>query len=686
MIRPDGLVKVLDFGLAKLQEKEKRRRGEEEFFGESNSFSPSPLLPFSSSSFLTTPGLVMGTVAYMSPEQARGLPTDERTDVWSLGVCLSETVFGVQPFAGDTASDQIAAILKSEPEPQNTNAPAELCRIIEKCLEKNREDRYQTIGEFLSDLKKFERETEFSGADEFSFNQTKILSANGKPTGRNSFAPTNVSSAEYVVGEIKKHKFLAVASIIIVAALGSILYFAAFNRFSSAEPIRSIAVLPFAGEADDEYLADGLSETLIKKFEQIPQIKVASRNSAFQFKNKTADASEIARTLGVEAILKGRVARNGDDLEISVELIKAAENAAIWSETYKRKTADAQAIQKEIAQIILQKINIETSDASAQKFNAPITTNGQAYQLYLNGVFYRRSNGDRSIEKAIELQKQAIRLDPDFALAYVELAINQYNLVAIGVVDSETGLPPVREAVGKALTLAPHLAEAHNINARLKIAEFNWAGAENEFRLALAANPNLVEAHNSYSEYLSYIGRFDEALREIRRAQELDPLRTGFVGNEGIILFYARRYDEALKIFERDDPDKATSPYPHLVLARAYAAKNRYQEAIAALQKSLEILETSSALIHLGRAYALKGDRKKAIALLERLKKTENYVSPAETAILYDALGMRDEALANLERAFAEQDANLSTIKVAPEYDPLRDDPRFANLLNRINF
>ncbi|MET0751999.1 MAG: protein kinase [Pyrinomonadaceae bacterium] len=681
MLRADGLVKVLDFGLAKLVEKDSAKSQN-----------------VKKTEFKTTPGIVMGTVAYMSPEQARGLPTDERTDVWSLGVCLSETVFGIQPFAGDTVSDQIAAILKSEPEPQDANAPPELQRIIGKCLEKKVENRYQTIGDLLVDINDLRQESDFSIGYGFSFVQTtaplttgETIRQNGKQTG----AAPSVSSAEYVAGEIKKHKFFSLAAAFFaVAALGLILYFSAFNSFFFAKSIHSIAVLPFvneSGDADNEYLSDGLSESLINKLSQLPQLKVATRSSAFQYKNKTADTREIARALNVGAIVSGRVTRRGDDLQISIELINTAENTQIWGETYRRKVADAQTIQEEIAQIILQKLQIKPTGAEAQNFNSPITNNGQAYQLYLNGVFYRRKNGPENVKKAIEYQNQAIALDPNFALAYAELGFNYYNFVAVGAVDSQTGLPPARQAIEKALNLDETLAEAHDLNAGLKAAEFDWTGAETEIRRAIELNPNLASAHTYYSELLSETRRFDEALSEIRRARELDPLRINLVNYEAEILFRARRYDDALAIYESGNPEAVNETFALINRARVAAAKARYPEAIALLRKSLDKDETTMGLIHLGRIYALTGERRQAVAVLERLREIERlkepdkYVSSAEIAILYAALEMREQAFASLEQAFAEHDLQLPLLNIVPEYDTLRDDPRFSNLLRRIN-
>jgi serine/threonine-protein kinase len=686
MLRTDGLVKVLDFGLAKLVEKESAIV-DSRVSGKAR--------------FNTTPGLVMGTVAYMSPEQARGLATDARTDIWSLGVCLYETLFGVQPFEGDTVSDQIAAILKNEVNLQSENAPPELRRIVEKCLEKNVDDRYRTIKEFSFDLKNLNKVSAFSAELEFSFAGLAAQNAVGEPQsnggatdGRTVFStqnniPPRASSAEYVVGEIRKHKFLSLAASVAIAVVsGLILYSSFFTGLSHAKPINSLAVLSFANEgngADGEYLSDGLSESLINKLSQLPQLKVTARSSAFKYKGKAVDVREVAHALGVEAVVTGRVARRADDLHISVELVDALDERQIWGETYHRKIADAQAIQEEIAQTVLRKLRLKLSGAEELRLASPITNDSRAYQLYLNGIFYRRKNGTENLRKAIEYQNQAIDLDPDFALAYAELGTNHYTLVAIGAVEPQTGITLARAAIEKALMLDESLAQAHNINAILKGFEFDWTGKENEILQAIELNPNLAGAHTAYAEHLSRMGRFDEALLEIKRAQELDPLRTGLVGNEGIILFSARRYDEALIKFERDDPDAATTPFPHIVLARAYAVKGRYADAIAALRKSLDIELTTSGLIHLGRAYALAGDRKQALATLERLKKIDKYVSPAESAMLYAAIGDREKAFAALEQAFAVRDFQLAAIKTEPEYDNLRDDARFPQLLRRIN-
>ena len=501
--------------------------------------------------------------------------------------------------------------------------------------------------------------------------------------------PLRSSSAEYVVGEIKKHKLLSFSAAgVAVAVLALVLYFSGFSGFSYAKPISSLAVLSFeneSGEADNEFLSDGLSESLINKLSQLPQLKVASRSSAFKFKGKDVDPPEVARALGVEAIVTGKVVRRGDDLQINVELINAADNTQIWGENYRRKISDAQAIQEEIAQKVLQKLQLKLSGVEERRVAAPITDNQQAYQLFLNGVFYRRKNGPENVKKAVEYQNQAVALDPEFALAYAELGLSYYTLASTNSVAPQTAIPLARQAIEKALTLNETLAEAHSINASIKESEFDWTGAEIEHRRAIELNPNLAVAHTSYAEFLAVMGRFDEAVHEIRRAQELDPLRINLVNNEGEILLRARRYDDALATLDRAVPEAANETFALIYRARANAAKNRFEEAFAALRTSLADHKTANGLIHLGRTFALTGKPEESLRILEQVKALDGYVSPAETAILYAALGMREQAFAALEQAFATRDLPVVLLKTQSEYDSLRDDPRFDDLLRRMN-
>jgi serine/threonine-protein kinase len=385
MVRPDGLVKVLDFGLAKLTEKQASTTDTE--------------APTSAGSE-TDPGTVMGTAAYMSPEQARGQKVDQRTDLFSLGAVLYETVAGRMPFAGATALDILSAIISREPAPLSDFLPViprELQRIVSKALEKDREERYQTAKDLQLDLKKLKWRLEFE-AEQARARPTDTGDA-ATPTGggqavvltvRESAARTNeveavpaTSSAEYLVGEIKRHKLsamLVLAALLIAAVAGAYLTYSA--RRSGAGAMRSIAVLPFANRSNDpdvEYLSDGISESLINSLSPLPGVKVIARSSSFKYKDKEVDPQEVARALGVEVILTGRVLQRGENLLISVELVDARDKAQIWGEQYNRKATDLLAVQAEISRKIAEKLRLRLGAGERQQLAKRETANPQAY-------------------------------------------------------------------------------------------------------------------------------------------------------------------------------------------------------------------------------------------------------------------------------------------------------------------
>ncbi len=503
-------------------------------------------------------------------------------------------------------------------------------------------------------------------------------------------------SVEPVIPDVSRpHSFLSqigrkgVFVTILIIFLLTVSGFFGYRYFSSNTPIKSIAVMPFAnetGNANNEYLSDGLTDGLINKLSQLPHIKVIARSSSFKYKGKELNVGEIAKTLGVQAVITGRITQQGNNLQISIEMINAAENTQIWGEMYNRKVSDVLAVQQDIARTVSEKLLIQLSVTQEKQIAKQFTTNSQAYQFYLNGVFFRRKNGVENIRKAIEYQKQAISLDVNFTLAYIELSINLANLIEIGAVSPKEGLPPARAAAEKALALDDALADAYYNIARIRKYEFEWTKAETAFKRAIEINPNLAAAHTIYAEYLSQLGRFDEALREIKMAQELDPLRTGLVGNEGSIYYLARQYDEAVVKKQIHVSSAAENPFAHLGLANAYVAKGRYAKAFLSYQMSIKLEETTSALIYMGRLYALTGRRAEATAILEKLNTTEKYVSPTELAILYAALGDREKAFVSLEKAYTGRDFKLNDLKVEPAYDPLREDPRFQELLKKVGF
>ncbi len=676
MVRASGLVKILDFGIAKLTENETPEIESEDATAIQSG---------------TSPGMIIGTANYMSPEQAKGQAVDARTDIFSFGVVLYEMLAGHLPFEGKTPMEIIGAVIHKEPKPMDEEVPGEIERIITKTLRKDRNERYQTTEDLLIDLKDVKQELEFQDKLEKTDSpdkaepKTQMLKRTTFNEERQTATNENLNDS-IALRKSNLHKaLLGVLAILLMTAIGLGYWFYSKNN---AKQIESIAVLPFVNVGDDrdsEYLADGLSENLINTLSRLPQLKVIARTSSFKFRGENIDIQDAARKLGVGAILTGRVVRRGDDLQISVELINTADNTRIWGDIYNRRVSAALSVQEEITQAVSEKLQLKLSGAQERQMAEQITNSPQAYQSYMNGVFFRRKNGAENIQKAIEYQKQAIALDPSFVRAYTELSINFTTLVEIGTFSPKEGMPPARAAAEKALSLDETLAEAHYSLARVRDFEFDWAGAESEFKRAIELNPNLAGAHTLYAEYLSRSGRFDEALREVKRAQELDPLRTGLVGNEGLIFYHARRYDEAIAKKRIHAQLAAENPFAHLELANAYVQKGQYAEAILSYQTSIKLEETTSALIYLGRVYALSGKRNEAMAILDKLKTTEKYVSPAELAILYAALGDKEKAFASLEKAYTERDFQLTSLKVEPGYDSLRDDPRFKDLLKRMN-
>jgi TolB-like protein/DNA-binding winged helix-turn-helix (wHTH) protein/Tfp pilus assembly protein PilF len=460
------------------------------------------------------------------------------------------------------------------------------------------------------------------------------------------------------------------------------------NREPSPTRIESIAILPFlneSGNPDIEYLSDGISESLINRLSQLPQLKVIARNSAFEYKGKAANLQEVSRTLGVQAILLGRVAQRGDDLVVSVELVDARDRTQIWGERYTRRRADIQAVQEEMARTISEKLRVKLTGAQEEQLTKRATRNQQANELYLTGMFYYRKPGIEGVKKSLDYFNQSVALDPNFALAWVEVARANRFLVGHSLLDPKEALPRAKAAVQKALESDETLAEAHVELASTRKDEWDWAGAEREFKRAIELNPNLAEAHNKYSSYLSVMGRHTEALAENKRAQELDPLRIGLRGNEAAALMLARRYDEAiekLKQFIELNPSHGIS---HGMLGLMYNGKGMYEQAIGEFQKAMSIIgETTSIQIYLGYALAMSGQRGKAQAILARLKTTKEYVSPSELAYLYIALGDKEGAMAMLERAYAARDPLLQNLKIDSYYDSLRTDPRFVDLLLRV--
>ena len=697
MITVDGHAKILDFGLAKLIEQHATPTS-----AEGSSEVATAVMPQHS-----TPGTVMGTVGYMSPEQAQGKTReiDHRSDIFSFGCILYEAAIGQRAFEGKDALDSLHKTVHG-PTPQISGGPAgapdELQRIVRRCLAKDAEKRYQSMKDVAIELE--ELQNALKGAAEPVYSSQLALrgvtapaieAAAGLDTDWRSAASTrdpgvlrSSSSAEYIAGEIRRHKkSVAVMALLVVsvAAVGLGYYLHAKN---SRVAIDSIAVLPFKNtttDQDTEYLSDGISQSLINSLSQLPGVKVIASSSSFKYKDKDADPQDVANALGVEAILTGRVLRRGDNLLISVELVNARDRTQVWGEQYNRNSADLLAVQSEISREIAEKLRLRLSAGDQQQLTKRETVNPQAYELMLKGLYYRRKGGTENSKKAAEYYNQAIDADPTYALAYAELAVCYLDLAAGSVLDPKEFTPKAEAAARKAVGLDESLADAHYALALSKREAWEWASAEREYQRAIELNPNLAAAHLRYAFYLSLVGRHKQAIAQIERARELDPLSSAVNANVGYVLYLARQYDEAIESLQKTRELDRDFPPTQNVLGFTYAAKGMYAKAIAAYQEAIRLGNKSPSLqIYLGAAYARAGDREKGRAILEQLQTSESYVSPCELAILHDALGEREPAFASLEKAYAAHDPSLQYLGIDPAFDSLRADPRFDDFVRRV--
>ncbi len=516
MIRPDGLAKVLDFGIAKLSERggeeEKRSRGDN-----GTLLSASPHLLFSSSPLLTKSGAILGTATYMSPEQAKGMRIDARSDIFSFGIVLYEMFALRRAFDGETSLEIISSILKDEPPPIK-EFPPEVDRIVVKMLRKNRDERYQTADDLLTDLKNVRREAEFSG-DGAAFTNDAKTRAIGAPAFQ-------MSSAEYITTEVKKHKSgVAAISLAVLALIGVGFWFFNLRAASQSAPVNSIAVLPFQnvnGDQNTEFLSDGIAETLINNFTKSGALRVTARSTAFRYRGRDSEPQTIGAELGVGVILTGKVSQIADALSIQVDLVDAADGTQIWGDKYDGKASDILEIQQKIERDVTGQLRL--TGAEQQQAAKKYTDSAEAYEFYLRGRYLLNKRTADDLKKAIQEFKQAIDRDPNFALAYVGLA-NGYALLEeyAGTPSTET-LPQAKSFARRALELDDSLAEAYASLGFINSSLWEWEEAECNFQKAIELNPNLSTANHWYCGFLLQTGRIDDALREIKRAQELDPL------------------------------------------------------------------------------------------------------------------------------------------------------------------
>jgi serine/threonine protein kinase/Tfp pilus assembly protein PilF len=691
MTRRDGIAKVLDFGLAKLTE----------------GLPPDSVDTEAPTSFKTDPGTVVGTIVYMSPEQARGLQLDARTDIFSLGVLIYEMVAGRLPFEGSNENEVLASILgDKEPAPLARYAqavPVELERIVAKALRKSRDERYQTVKDLLLDLKALKQELEFEAKLERSIPpKARVSLATGSrgqsgTTIDQSVASTvqvsqahPTSSVEYLVAGIKQSKVGAIVVLIVVAA--GIVGLAAYLRARNTEvAIESIAVLPFvntSGDANTEYLSDGIAETLINSLSQLQQLRVVARSTAFRYKGKEIDPQAVGRDLNVRAVLMGRVRQAGDSLNIQVDLVDTTTGAQLWGQEYERRVSDLLSVKQEIAREITERLRLRLSGEEQKQLVRHDTTNSDAYQLYLKGRYWWEKRTEEGFKKSIEHFNQAIEKDPNYALAYAGLADSYSLLPRYGFFSAKESFPRAKAAAMKALELDDTLAEAHASLAYVKtFYDWDWPGAETGFKRALELNPNYATAHHWYALYLTVVGRQAEGLAEIEHARELEPLSLIINTNAGRLLYYARQDDKAIEQYKKTIELNPTYGEAHLWLGKAYLQKSLYPEALAELQEAVNLSKDNPVMLAaLGYAYSMSGRRTETQKIVDQLQKLskQKYVSPNEMAVLYIGLNEKDHAFESLEKAYEERSALLTYLRVEPQLYSLRSDPRFADLVRRI--
>ncbi|QQS42815.1 MAG: protein kinase [Acidobacteriota bacterium] len=682
MIRKDGIVKILDFGIAKLSGPGTDAAGSVDNEGET------------AVQVNTSPGMIIGTANYMSPEQAKGKGIDSRTDIFSFGVVLYEMIAGHLPFPGDSPLEIIGSILNKEPRPiENPDVPPELERIVSKSLRKDPDERYQTMKGLAADLKDFKRQMDFQNQldktvqPERGESETQVFQATTAADGQQTTAGTtndSISIKRSSLGKILG----AVAVLLVLISLGIGYWY--FTQGESGQ-INSIAVMPFQNDsatADSEYLSDGLVETLIYRLSQIEELKVSPSSSVFRYKGKQSDSVSAGKELGVEAVMTGKIAQRGDDLIISVELVDVRNSKTLWGERYNRKMADLLATQREITNTIIQKLQLKLAGEDEEDLRKEYTSNSEAYELYLKGRFHYEKRTKADIEKGIDYYDQALALDKSFALAYVGIA-NAYGVMpSYGYIAPKEAGPKGMAAARKALEIDPNLADAHAAVAYVAAALFwDWETAEREFGIALEMDPNNAATRVRYGyNYLLPMARTKEAVDEIKRALELEPLSIPIGSMLADAYLEDGQFDKALEQITRTDNLEPGHPTSAYWLMSTYAAKGMCGEALRLADKRLEKTPDDQDTLSIsGYCSAKTGNRGKAeavIAKFRELSKTR-FILNSYIAQIYYALDEKDKAFAALEKAVEERDFFIPTMRTNPMFAGLRREPRFGELMKR---
>ena len=689
-----GHAKILDFGLAKVS-----------LEGSSSSKIASLNTQTVDADHLTSPGTMVGTVAYMSPEQVRARELDGRSDLFSFGAVLYEMATGDMPFHGESSAMICEAIVNRTPVAAvrlNHEVPPKLEEIINKALEKDRNLRYQHASEMRADLQRLKRDTEtgrFAAASSgaVAVAQEGNSSVAQPPSPPSVYSPAlapSASSGAVKVAEgsaVRPGRLWKIVVPVLLVGLCIVIAAGIWYWRSRTSQIDSVAVLPLvntSGDPNNDYLSDGISEGVMHSLSQLPQLRVMARTSSFHYRGADIDPQKVGRDLKVRAVLTGTLAKHGDVLSIEAELVDATNGAELWGEKFDRQVSDVSTIQEQIANDISDGLRLRLTGEEKRRLTRGSTRNAEAYQLYLNGRFHWNKRTEEELNKAIGYFNQSIEKDPNYALAYVGLADAYLVLPEYGSMAPSVAAPRTKEALAKALEIDPDLAEAHaSLGLMKQNFDWDWVGAEKEFRRATELNSNYPTAHHWYGLFLCQMKRNDEAVREGRLAQTLDPLSPIINTSLGVTLMSAGEYGSGFELLKRTFELAPTFPEPHLWVSKAYGSRGLYPEAISEAQQAASYSGRAPRYVAgVGDALAAAGKRAEAQSIIDELVRSSKsgHVSPFYIAEVYSTLGERDQAFEGLEKAYQLRDDELDWILIDPSFDNIRSDPRYADLLRRM--